>query len=89
MKRPKDRQMPYLPSDDCRRDSNPGGSGLGAYGDEASHGSAAHSPAFEKWLNNYRKQLDKVLRGERGEEISEHEVLFPRESRSEQAPGGM
>lgn len=81
--------MPNLPSEDRGTHSHPGGSGRAGYGDEGSCRSAAHSPAFEKWLNTYRKHLDKVLRGERGEEVSEHELLRPREGRSEQAPSGM
>lgn len=88
MNRRNETQMPYMPNDEHETDSNPGAAGLRGYSDEGSHGSApTHSPAFQKWLNNYRRQLDKVLRGEREEEIGEHEVLFSREGRSEHASG--
>jgi hypothetical protein len=75
--------MTYLQNDESETDSNRGASGLRGHNDTDTQGRApTYAPVFQKWLSNYRTQLDKVRRGERGEAISE-QVPRPREEDSE------
>jgi hypothetical protein len=76
--------MPHLPNDERETGSDDEVPRSQDQSDEVSDGCRqSRSPAFEDWLNNYRNQLDKVfLRGDRVNEIREHETLLPSEGRS-------
>lgn len=72
--------MPCLPNEERETNSNFVTPRDG--GGEGSSGSVQGcSPAFEQWLNNYRKELDRVRRRERREEgLRNDGVVLPGQS---------